>query len=400
MVQKAIKKIIERRHFWRTVGFDELSEIYTSQMLRSLAASLVGIFVPIYLYKIGYSLTAICFMFLVWFLIRPLWAYISARIIAAWGPKHAIAVSVILQIIYLTLILTLESRGWPLWLIGIVGSFCYGLYMMAFQVDFSKIKHTEHGGKELSYLQMFERIGAVLGPLIGGILATMFDPRYTVAFAILVLFASLVPIFMSKEPTRTNQHIDISGFPWRRHRRDFYVSTAFVLENVVSITIWPLFLGIYVLVANTYAVLGVLTAVSTAIALVTIFAIGKLIDKNHGKRLLNTGAYFNAILHLTRPFVATPLAAFGVSIMNEPATAMYRMPFMKGKFDASDSVPGYRIVYFMLSEIVSGMGNVIFWGLLILAINLGTEKLALQLAFILGALLSIAITRQRFAALQ
>lgn len=68
MIQKIINTLLEPRHFWRTVGFDELSEIYTSQMLRSLAASLVGIFVPIYLYKIGYSLVAICFMFLIWFL--------------------------------------------------------------------------------------------------------------------------------------------------------------------------------------------------------------------------------------------------------------------------------------------------------------------------------------------
>lgn len=205
---------------------------------------------------------------------------------------------------------------------------------------------------------------------------------------------------MSKEPTRTNQSIIISGFPWRRHQRDFYVSTAFVLENVITVTIWPLFLGVFILVTNTYAVLGALTAVSTALALVTIFAIGKLIDKNHGKRLLNIGAYSNALLHLIRPFVATPLAALGVSIINEPATAMYRMPFMKGKFDASDSVPGYRIVYFMLSEIITAIGNIFFWGLLIIALSIAGDKLALQITFVVGAILSICITRQRFTALQ
>ncbi len=400
MVEKAIKKIIERRHFWRTVGFDELSEIYTSQMLRSLAASLVGIFVPVYLYKIGYSLIAISFMFLIWFLARPFWAYVSARMIGAWGPKHSIAISVILQIAYLALILSIDTMNWPLWFVGIVGSFCYGLYMMAFQVDFSKIKHTEHGGKEIGFLQMFERIGAVAGPLIGGILATAFDPRYTIGLAIVILMGSLVPIFMSKEPTRTNQKIVIQGFPWRRHRRDFIVSTAFILENVVSITIWPLFLGVFIITSNVYAVLGVLTAVSTAIALVTIMAIGKLIDKQYGKRLLNIGAYTNAALHLLRPFVGSPMQAFGISVINEPVTAMYRMPFMKGRFDASDSVPGYRIVYFMLVEWVNAVGNVIFWTLVIAMLALWPDKLALQATFVIGAVLSIVITRQRFSALQ
>lgn len=400
MVQKVIKKIIERRHFWRTVGFDELSEIYTSQMLRSLAASLVGIFVPVYLYKIGYSLIAISCMFLVWFMVRPLWAYVSARIIGAWGPKHAIAVSVILQIAYLGLILSIETISWPLWFVGTVGSLCYGLYMMAFQVDFSKIKHTEHGGKEIGFLQIFERIGAVLGPLIGGLLATIFDPRYTIGLAIAVLVGSLVPIFLSKEPTKTNQRIIIQGFPWRRHRRDFVVSTAFILENVVSITIWPLFLGVFVITANVYAVLGILTAVSTAVALVAILAIGKLIDKQYGKRLLNVGAYINAGLHLLRPFVTTAGQAFGISLINEPVTAMYRMPFMKGRFDASDSVPGYRIVYFMLVEWVNAVGNIIFWAIVVTMLAFWPDKLAFQATFVIGAILSICITRQRFAALE
>jgi MFS family permease len=160
MVEKAIKKIIRKRHFWRTVGFDELSEIYMSQMLRSLAVNLVGVFVPIYLYKIGYSLIAISAMYLVWFMVRPLWAVLSAKIIGAWGPKHAIALSVVIQILYLALILTVNTFNWPLWVIGSIGSLCFGLFLMAFNVDFSKIKHTEHGGKEISFLQMFERIGA------------------------------------------------------------------------------------------------------------------------------------------------------------------------------------------------------------------------------------------------
>jgi MFS family permease len=272
--------------------------------------------------------------------------------------------------------------------------------MMAFQVDFSKIKHTEHSGKEISFLQMFERIGAVLGPLIGGILATVFNPRYTIILAIIILLGSLVPIFMSKEPTRINQKITIQGFPWRRHQRDFIVSSAFILENVVSVTIWPLFLGVFVITTNVYAVLGILTAVSTAVALVTILAIGKLIDKQYGKRLLNIGAYINAAVHLLRLFVSSALQAFGISLINEPVTAMYRMPFMKGRFDASDSVPGYRIVYFMLVEWVNAVGNVIFWAIVIAMLAVWPDKLALQATFVIGAILSICITRQRFTALQ
>lgn len=399
MVEK-VKLILKKRHFWRTVDFDELSELYTSQMLRSLSASLVGLFVPIYLYKIGYAVTAICLMFLVWFVVRPLWAYVSARIIGRYGPKHAIAISVVLQIMYLSLVLTIETMHWPLWVIGVVGSLSYGLYMMAFEVDFSKIKHSLHGGKELSYLQMFERLGAILGPIVGGLVATFIDPRFTIALAIVTLCASLVPIFMTAEPVKRHQVIIVKGFPWKRHRRDMYVSTAFTLENVVTVTVWPLFLGIFVLQENTYAALGLLASVSTIVALATVFVIGKLIDANKGRRLLNAGAISNAMLHLLRPFVTAPAQALAVNIINEPLTSMYRMPFLKGRYDASDSVPGYRITYFMLVELFISVANMFFWALLVIVSAHYGDEIALQSAFIIAAIMSLIITKQKFAALK
>jgi len=399
MIEK-IKKIIEKRHFWRTVGFDELSELYISQMLRSLSSSLVGLFVPIYLYKLGHSVMAICGMFVVWFLVRPLWSYVSARIIGRFGPKHAIALSVMAQIIYLSFVLTIQTVGWPLWIVGIIGSFCYSLYMMAFEVDFSKIKHSTHGGKELSYMQMFERIGAILGPVIGGLVATFIDPRFTIGLAIVTLCGSLVPIFMSAETVRQNQLIIVKGFPWKRHRRDMYVGAAFALENVVSVTVWPLFLGIFVLRENTYATLGILAAVSTVTTFVAVFAIGKMIDNNKGLRLLSIGVVLNGILHFVRPLATLPVHALAINVADEPLTAMYRMPFLKGRYDAADSVPGYRIVYFMLLELFIAAANILFWGLLTVIAMMISDRAVFQAAFIIGGIMSFLITQQRFAALK
>jgi MFS family permease len=399
MVEK-VKQIIMKRHFWRTVGFDELSELYATQMLRSLSVSLVGLFVPIYLYKSGYSIAAICGMFLAWTVIRPLWLYVGARLIGWYGPKHAMAIAVIVQIGYLALILTINDLHWPLWLVGIVGSFCYGVYLLAFDVDFSKIKHTEHGGKEISYMQMFERFGAILGPIIGGLIATFIDPRYTIAIAIIVLGASLIPIFLSAEPVRQHQIILVKGFPWRRHSRDFVAISAFNLENIVSITVWPLFLGVFVLLNNTYAALGIIAAISTAVAFLAIFTIGKLIDKQHGKRLLDIGAVTNAFLHLVRPFIALPAQALAVNIVNEPVTAMYRMPFLKGLYDAADSIPGYRITYFYLTNLVASFANMVFWAILFAIASSGSDKVALQIAFVIGFFASLVITQQKFAALR
>lgn len=400
MLQKIISTLLKKRHFWRTEGINELTEIYASQFLRSLAVSLTGIFVPIFLYKSGFSIADICLLFLAWFISRFLWAYVAAKIIASVGPKHGIALSVILQIIYLFFILTITSLHTPLWMVGIIGSFAYCLFLMSFNVDFSKVKHVEHGGKELSFVSICERVGAVAGPIIGGLIASYYSPSYTIMLAIVVLFLSLIPIFMSAEPIKTKQKITLKGFPFRRHKRDFSVGAAFQLENTISLNIWPLFLGVFVLLANTYTYLGIFASVSTLVGLLVVYLIGHLIDDSKGKLLLNIGAISNSILHLLRPFVHTVGQAFGINIINEPITAMYRLPFLKGMFDASDDVPGYRITYYMIFEWYVAALNVVFWAYLYVACFVWTDFRALQSAFIIAAIMSLLIMKQRFVTLR
>lgn len=400
MVNKAIKKILRKRHFWRTIGFDELSELYASQFMRALGMSIIGIFVPIYMLKIGYSVQSIFAMFLMWVSFKPLVIYIIAKTIARLGPKHGIALGTIFTIIYLSALLSIQELNWPLVLISFLGSLAYSMFGISFEVDFSKIKHTEHGGKELGYLQIFERVGAIAGPIIGGLLATFFDPRYTIAAAILVLCGSLIPIFMSAEPVTTHQHLKLKGFPLRRYRRDFISSMFLGMENTISIIIWPMFIALTIFTTKTFAALGFLSAASTVVALLTVMIIGKTIDKRHGGRLLNIGVIFNSILHLFRPFVTTGLQALGVNLFNEPVTAAYRMPYIKGRMDASDSVPGYRIVYLAITDLSYATGNFIFWLFAYSMCLVVNELTVMKLCFVLGAFASLGIMTQRFVALK
>lgn len=400
MLKKLITRLLEPRHYWRTAGFNELSELYTVQLLRSLSISMVSIFVPIYLFKIGYSITSIAGFFLLWFAIRPLFTYMTARLIAWIGPKHSMVFSISLQIAYLGFILSLETMHWPLWVIALIGSFYFGLYRMAFDVDFSKVKHTEHGGKEVGYLQIFERTGAVLGPIVGGLIAGIFDPRYTLALAIVIISLTLIPLLATSEPVRRRQVIVVKGFPFKRYRWDIFISSAFQFQEVASVIIWPLFLGIFVFTNNTYQLLGVLASVGTVLAMLSAYAIGKIVDNNKGRQLLNLGATINAGILLIKPFITTTIGAFFINIVREPVSVMYKIPFMKGRYDEADSVPGYRIVYFMYIELAIAFANIVIWGSVVIISLTVDGKVALQAAFVAGAVMSLLLTKQKFAALR
>ena len=167
MLQKIIHNFARPRHPWRKIKFDELAEIYTSMSIRSFGFGIIGIFVPIYLYQNGSSLQSIFLFFTLFFVFRLPIAYVSAFVVGRIGPKHSIAVSTLLLIVFLSQLLTLDVFQWPLLILAFSFSVTNGLFFVAYNTDFSKIKNTEHGGKELSWLYIFERTGGALGPLVG-----------------------------------------------------------------------------------------------------------------------------------------------------------------------------------------------------------------------------------------
>lgn len=400
MLKKSINMLLYKRHHWRTVSFDELSEIYANVFLRSLANGMVSIFVPIYLYKLGYSLSAVFAFLAVWFMFRPLYDLVNAKFVGRYGPKHGLVVATIGQIIYLLLLVSQPSIDLPLWLLAQVGSISMSLYLISFHTDFSKIKHSEHGGKEISYLGILEKTGGIIGPLIGGLLANFFDPRYAIATAICLQLLALVPLFQTAEPVKTRQVIRFRGLPWRRHTRDFISTAPFSVEGYISIVFWPLFLAVVVIPTDIYAKIGIMTALSTAFSLLAVKIIGAMIDESKGGLLLRSGVVINAGIHFLRPFVTSFAGAVSINLANDPVTAAYRMPYMKGVYDASDSVPGYRIAYLAVMSIIDSFSKFAFCVFAyVLSLSFDGREL-FAILFISAGVISLGILLEKFPALR
>lgn len=400
MIFKFLHRILEPRHYWRTVGFDELSELYVSQLLRSLGVSLIGLFTPIYLYKLGYSLQTIAAFHVAWFALRPILDYVNGFIVAKIGPKHAMLMGSFFHVIYLGMLISLKDMHWPLALIAIVGSNAYALHLISMYVDFSKVKHSNHGGKELGYLAIMERIGGVLGPLVGGLIANFYDPRYTVGVAMIILILSTIPLFFSSEAVHTNQHITFRGLDIKGHKMDYISVIPYTIENVISVIVWPLYAAVFLLGDNTFAKLGAIATLSTLSCIVLSRYIGGVIDDRKGRKLLQGGVVINAIIHLFRPFAQNVLGVLAINVIDEPVTAAYRMPYMKGFYDASDSQPGYRIAYLASMNIVDSFSRLAFWAIVWICMYYIDGKQVLTGTFYVAALFSLGILLERFDALR
>lgn len=400
MLQKFMNIFVRKRHFWRDVTFGELAEIYTSMSLRSFGFSIIGVFVPVYLYKEGVSLHDLFLFFTVFFLIRIFLSYPVAQIVARIGPKHTIALSTVVFIMFLLQLLSYGWLGWPLILLSFMFTLSMSMFFMGYNTDFSKIQHSEHGGKELGWLFIFERVGGALGPLIGGLAAGIFFPEITIILSLLVLLGSLIPLFLTNEPVKIHQHLKFKGFPHKDFRRDYLALTSFNIVNASYNIVWPLLVAVFIFTDGTYQKLGILVAASMLISVFTAFMFGKFIDNKKGSSLLNYGVGLNFVLQLSKALVTTSGGAIAVTALGEPANISIRMPLVKAYFEAASSVEGYRIVYLMWGEFWGAFGKFItFFGMFIASYHFDSISV-MRGSFVFFALIGLAMSLQRFPALK
>ena len=369
-------------------------------MLRSMGLSLIGVFVPIYLYKIGYDLPTILLFIAGQFVARLIFDVASGYLVARFGPKHTILLSNVVLIMALGVLLTLPSFGWPLWLLAIPFGATQSLFFIAYHVDFSKIIHQDHGGKELGFMTIVERLGAALGPVIGGLIATFIGAEYTFAFAMLLLVGAVIPLFLSAEPVRSHQRIHLRGVPYRKLWRDWLSRFVNGMDNVVSLALWPLYVGVIIFTANTYAGIGFVTSLGVVAAILAARFIGQVVDKNRGRMLLNWSVAANSVVHATRPFVGSIGGVALVNTSNDAIATGYMMPYAKGMYARADELPGLRIAYIVAAEIAIDLGKVMIALIAWLLCFVIDPVHAIVATFIIVACTTPLMTVQNFPALK
>lgn len=400
MLQKFLHKLIRRRHPWRDMQFEELAEIYTSMSLRSFGFSVIGIFVPIYLYGNGVDLQGILLYFTIFFALRIPVSFVVGYIIGRIGPKHTIALSTVMVIVFLGMLLSYSSVGWPLFILAFVFNLSNNLFFIAYHADFSKIKDQQNGGKELGWLLIFERIGNALGPVVGGLLGSLWAPEATLVFAIGTLILSLIPLFLTNEQVKLHQKVSYKGFsPWK-YRRDFVSISSFGVQNVSVTWLWPLLVAVFIFTEGTYAKVGAVIGVTMAVSIFSARMFGSLIDSKKGALLLKYGVAMSFIIDFAKAATTTASGAIVLSAVGEPIVLAYRMPLTKGLYDVADGGDNFRIVYLVWAEVIAGLFKTVFCGALLIAAFFYDPVSVLRASYIFAPFIGLIMLTQRFPALK
>lgn len=402
MIQRLIHRLLLRRHFWRYATFSEVAELYASRLMRLFALKIVSVFTSVFLYQSGFELSFIAFFWLGFYIVKVIFAWPGAKLIAAVGPKHATLFS---NIVSAAAMVFLPFTNHPEFGLIALGLWCAlqacssSMNDLAYLVDFSKVKNIEHAGKEIGYMTIIEKVATGVSPLIGGLLAFWAGPEVVMIISGLFFLFSAVPLLMTAEPIATHRSLDFSGFPWRLTARSLLAEVAIGIDIFTTLTAWSLFMIVAVFTSGTdqvYAEIGFVSSVTLVVSLFISYLFGRLIDRRRGWELLKAATLGNSLLHIIRGVVTTPAGVIMTNTLNEAATSGYNMPFMRGMFDTADR-SGKRVEYLFLIEIAVNIGGALA------AMTLGglflvfEGILSLQIFFVLAGLATLLIVTPKFA---
>lgn len=402
MLQRLIHRLLKRRHFWRHASFSEIAELYASRTMRIFALRLISVFTSVFLYQSGYSLTFIALFWTAFYLLKIPFSWPSAIIAARLGPKHGTLISNVVSAAAMVALPFATNPDYGIIALSIwcgLQAFSGSMNDLCYMIDFSKVKNITHAGKEIGFMNIFEKIATGLSPLIGGFIALMFGPESVMILSAVFFLLSAVPLLLTAEQTLTKQRLNFTGFPWRATWRSL-VAQASVGVDVFSTGIaWSLFLIVVVFNSGTdqvYAEIGTVASVTIFVALIAAYVFGRVIDGRRGGELLRASALANSGVHLLRPLVSTPVGVVLLNIINEATTTGYAMPFMRGLFDTAD-LTGKRVEYLFLIEMVVNLGAAFGALLLGLLFSLFAGAISLHIFFICAAVLTLPIMAPRFA---
>ncbi len=360
MIKKFFQTILLRRRFWRNAPMSEVAEIYMARMLRIAALNMMSAFIVIYLYQNGFSIAKIAFMWAGLYGLKVVLALPLATVVAWIGPKHSAFVSNILYIPVMILFALMPEKGdWLIVPALILQAFSVVLYSVSHLVNFSKVKNMKHAGKEIAFMNIFEKVTAGLTPMIGGFIALIWGPQVVIVIsAVLFLFAA-APLFKTGEQVQTRRVLKFRGFPWRLLFGQVAGHIAAGYDTFTSGVVWSLFVAIVIVGVSSgnevYAVTGTLLSVVFIVSLVFSYIYGRLIDRNHGWVLFKTGVAINIGVHLLRPFITTTIAVAGLNAAREAAHTAYMLPYTRGTFDTAD-ISGARSTYIGFVELLVNAG--------------------------------------------
>ncbi|MBT3985164.1 MFS transporter [archaeon] len=370
---------IAREYHLKSLFTRELFEIYFLLITRALSFSMIGIFIPLYLFvELSYSLNWVIYYYLAFILSFFLFQYIATFVIMRFGAKHSMITGVFFTIGMIFLIYFLRDYSFLFFpaaiFYGIQGAF----FWMGFHIDAVLKGRKRDFGKESAIIETGLILPSIIGPIVGGLLIKFFGFGALYGVAICILIVSFIPLLFSKE-VYAREKLNLKSFFDKDHLKYFFIYFAQGIGFISGHVFWTLFIFA---VIGGYLSMGVYGSVATLlVCLITLF-IGKVVDEGKkSKFVVRLGTGFNILFWILKIFVSNIFQVFAVGTLRSAASHVIDVPFLAKTYSTAK---GHKAIsHILFRETCLRIGQ-IFCLVLVLIIG------KIESSFIISAIASVA----------
>ncbi|MFX1598306.1 MAG: MFS transporter [Promethearchaeota archaeon] len=262
---------------------DQLTRIYAMEFIRSLAHTMLGIYLPIYILDTGSTTTELSLFFALVFTFNAISSFLSLSIFRKRMGLGLFVSLIFRGVFYFSLFWAINWH-----VIAPIFGFGVGLYWSFIDLSLITLPRKEESGLRIGILYMLMQIAGIIGPIIGGFIITDFG--YSNLF--LTATALLVPTaFLALLVGRLKTDFEI---PSARFVKEYYGNSrdnrlllVFVpLYGLITAQMWvyyPLLLRQW---GQTELGMGIIQTIVGILVALTLVGAGKLFDLNRGRHVI------------------------------------------------------------------------------------------------------------------
>jgi len=354
--------------------------------LNSFAENLVAIFVPIYLWQLGYSIIQILLFYLIWAAFFIVVSPVVVKLISIQGEKHTIFYSSFFLILYYLGLNYIETWPWLFYVLPLFVASRTCFFWIGWHVNFLEHADSKKQGREIALVQAIAVFSNFITPFVGGALIFWLGWQYAFIIASIVLFISVWPLLRTKD---TPEKIDFSAkkiVKWiiaKKHLRMNLSFFGYAAEASIGRALWPVFI---IIIIGSINKVGAIISLSMIASMIVLYFVGKLTDKMSRRKIIKGATFFYVIGWIGRIFADSTGFVFGIDTYKNIANKIIDVPWSSRIYDLAKKEKSFEFI--VAKEIVFRLSRLIVFPILILLFwQFGF--IAFFISFALAAVLSL-----------
>lgn len=302
-----------------------VADIYLALSLYGVGMSLIGIFIPIYLITIGYSINWALFYVLITKIIFTISIPLVYNLDSKYGLQGTSLIRLPFFIISFVSLIFISSYPSLFFLAAITGGLGLSFFWLPIHTFFTKHSHLKKQGSEVGKMLSIPTFFKILSPALGGYISALYGFNVLFTIGLLIVSISTAPLFLTKKQKSHKSKIKYKELTKMLGPKFLLMTIADGFIYVVAAILFPLL--VYVTLFSLETV-GVISSIGAIFFALTSFFIGKKLIKSNLMKVYSLGAIAFALTLIPRPFISTTLGFSIIIILGGLAAAFYESAYV------------------------------------------------------------------------